>query len=41
MVPVNNRDLDQHGRPSADVWIKNKTVDQELLDEDLAVMIEG
>lgn len=32
-------DLDQHGRPLADVWVKGKLVDQELLEEGLAVPI--
>lgn len=30
-------DIDQHGRPIADVWVKGKPVDQELLDKGLAV----
>ena len=34
-------DIDQHGRPLADVWVKNKPVDQELLDQGLAVRLEG
>ena len=30
-------DIDQHGRPIADVWTQGKPIDQELLDEGLAV----
>ncbi len=36
-VLLQSRDLDQHGRPIADVWVKGKPVDQELLDQGLAV----
>ena len=32
-------DIDQHGRPIADVWVKGKSIDQELLEEGLAVRI--
>jgi len=32
-------DIDQHGRPIADVWVQGKPIDQELLDRGLAVRI--
>ena len=35
-VLLQSRELDQHGRPIADVWVKGKSVDQELLDRGLA-----
>ena len=38
-ITLQSHDLDQHGRPIADVWVKNKPVDQELLDQGLAVRI--
>ena len=38
-IIIQSHDLDQHGRPIADVWVKNKPVDQELLDQGLAVRI--
>lgn len=38
-ILLQSRELDQHGRPIADVWVKNKPVDQELLDKGLAVRI--
>ena len=31
-VPAN-----EHGRPIADIWVKGRPIDQELLDEGLAV----
>ena len=34
-------DIDQHGRPIADVWVQGKPVDQELLDQGLAVTISS
>ena len=40
-ILIQSHDLDQHGRPLADVWVKNKPIDQELLDQGLAVVIEG
>ena len=39
MIPVNNRGLDQHGCPIADVWVKGKLIDQELFDQGLAVPV--
>jgi endonuclease YncB( thermonuclease family) len=39
LILLQSRDLDQHGRPIADVWVKGKSVDQEMLDENLAVKI--
>ena len=36
-IVLQSHDLDQHGRPLADVWVKNKPIDQELLDQGLAV----
>ena len=39
-IILQSRDLDQHGRPIADVWVKNKPIDQELLDQGLAVAIQ-
>lgn len=38
-VILQSHDLDQHGRPIADVWCQGKSVDQELLDHGLAVKI--
>ena len=38
-ILIQGHDLDQHGRPIADVWVKGKPIDQELLDEGLAVRI--
>jgi len=32
-------DIDQHGRPIADVWVKGKSIDQELLDKGLVMRI--
>jgi len=32
-------DIDQHGRPIADVWVQGKSIDQELLDKGLAVTV--
>lgn len=31
------KNLDQHGRPIADVWVKGKPINQELLDKGLAI----
>src|SRR3989338_6425596 len=31
-ILLQSRELDQHGRPIADVWVKGQPVDQELLD---------
>ena len=36
-ILLQSHDLDQHGRPIADVWVKGKSIDQELLDKGLAV----
>ncbi len=36
-VILQSRELDQHGRPIADVWVLGKPVDQELLDQGLAI----
>ena len=38
-VLLQSRELDQHGRPIADVWVDGKPVDQELLDQGLAVTV--
>lgn len=38
-IILQSRELDQHGRPIADVWVKGKPVDQEMLDQGLAVRI--
>jgi len=38
-ILLKSTDLDQHGRPIANVWVQNRPVDQELLDEGLAVRI--
>ena len=38
-ILLQSTDLDQHGRPIADVWVQNKPIDQELLDQGLAVRI--
>ncbi len=38
-IILQSHDLDQHGRPIADVWVQGKSIDQELLDEGLAVRI--
>jgi len=38
-ILLQSRDLDQHGRPIADVWVQGKSIDQELLDKGLAVRI--
>ena len=38
-ILMRSTDLDQHGRPLADVWVKGKSIDQELLDNGLAVMV--
>lgn len=38
-ILMKSLDIDQHGRPIADVWVKGKSVDQELLDQGLAVSI--
>ena len=38
-ILMKSADIDQHGRPIADVWVKDKPVDQELLDQGLAVRI--
>ena len=38
-ILIQSRDLDQHGRPIADVWVKGKPVDLELLDEGLAILV--
>ena len=35
-ILLQSRELDQHGRPIADVWVKGQPVDQELLDRGLA-----
>ena len=40
-IILQSTDLDQHGRPIADVWVKGKPVDQELLDQGLAVAIRN
>ncbi len=32
-------DIDQHGRPIADVWVDGKSIDQEMLDKGLAVAV--
>ena len=37
---IQSHDLDQHGRPLADVWVKGKPVDQELFDQGLAVRLK-
>jgi endonuclease YncB( thermonuclease family) len=39
-VILQSRELDQHGRPIADVWVEGKSIDQELLDQGLAVKME-
>ena len=39
-VILRSRELDQHGRPIADVWVEGKSIDQELLDQGLAVKME-
>jgi endonuclease YncB( thermonuclease family) len=39
-VILQSRDLDQHGRPIAHVWVEGKSIDQELLDQGLAVKVE-
>ncbi len=36
-IILRSRDLDQHGRPIADVWVRGESIDQELLDKGLAV----
>jgi hypothetical protein len=38
-ILLRSQDLDQHGRPLADVWVKGKPIDQEILDQGLAVII--
>lgn len=38
-ILMKSTDLDQHGRPIADVWVQGKSIDQEMLDKDLAVGI--
>mgnify|MGYP001617555093 CR=1 FL=1 len=38
-ILIKSIDIDQHGRPIADVWVKDQPVDQELLDKGLAVRI--
>ncbi|MDD5670577.1 MAG: DUF1016 N-terminal domain-containing protein [Candidatus Omnitrophica bacterium] len=35
-VVMQSRELDQHGRPIADVWVQGQTVDRELVDQGLA-----
>ena len=38
-ITLQSHDLDQHGRPIADVWVNGKSIDQELIDRGLAVRI--
>ncbi len=38
-IIIKSWNLDQHGRPLADVWVQGKSVDQELLDQGLAMRI--
>jgi endonuclease YncB( thermonuclease family) len=38
-ILLQSREIDQHGRPIADVWVKGKPIDQEMLDQGLAVRI--
>lgn len=38
-IILQSHDIDQHGRPIADVWIDGKSIDQELLDQGLAVSV--
>lgn len=40
-ILIQSTELDQHGRPIADVWVQGKSIDQELLDEGLAVRVSG
>ena len=39
-ILIQSKEMDQHGRPLANVWVNGKSVDQELLDEGLAVRVE-
>ena len=36
-IIIQSHELDQHGRPIADVWVNGKSIDQEMLDQGLAV----
>ncbi len=38
-ILMKSLDIDQHGRPIADVWVKNKSVDQELIDKGMAIKV--
>ncbi len=38
-IVMKSIDIDQHGRPIADVWVNGQPVDQELLDQGLAIRI--
>ncbi len=39
-ILIQTKEIDQHGRPLANVWVKGKAIDQELVDNGLAVRIE-
>ncbi|MDD5218092.1 MAG: DUF1016 N-terminal domain-containing protein [Candidatus Omnitrophica bacterium] len=38
-VVMQSRELDQHGRPIADVWVQGQAVDRELVDQGLAEVV--